>query len=58
MIGSLPSSWNVLVGEKPIKKNFNALHFTKGGPYFKQYRKSQGSKYWFNYYSKMLSGLQ
>ena len=58
MIGSLPSSWNVLVGEKIIKKNFKALHFTKGGPYFKQYRKCQGSKYWFNYYSKMLLGLE
>ena len=58
MIGSLPSSWNVLVGEQIIKKNFKALHFTKGGPYFKNYQNCQGSKYWFNYYSKMLSGLE
>ena len=58
MIGALPSGWNTLIGEQSIKKNFKALHYTKGGPYFKKYRRCQGSKYWFMYRDKMLSGLE
>ena len=48
-IGSLPKNWNVLVGEQKIPKKINALHFTLGGPYFKNYSKCPGSKYWFKY---------
>ena len=48
-IGSLPKNWNVLVGEQKIPKKINALHFTLGGPYFKNYSKCSGSKYWFKY---------
>lgn len=47
LIGSLPKRWNVLVGEQKIPKNFSALHFTRGGPYFKKYRKSPMSSLWF-----------
>ena len=49
LIGSLPKTWNVLVGEQKIPKKFNALHYTLGGPYFKKYSKCAGSKYWFEY---------
>jgi lipopolysaccharide biosynthesis glycosyltransferase len=52
-IGSLPKSWNVLVGYDKIPKNFKALHYTEGGPYFKKYRNSLGSKYW-HYYRKLI----
>lgn len=51
-IGSLPPVWNCLVGEQKIKKNYKALHFTLGGPYFKKYRYCYGSKIWF-YFKKL-----
>jgi lipopolysaccharide biosynthesis glycosyltransferase len=54
LIGSLPSSWNVLVGYQKIPKKFNALHYTKGGPYFKEFRSSPGAKYWLNHYKDLL----
>ena len=49
MIGSLPSNWNVLVGEQKIPKKINALHYTLGGPYFKKHSKCQGANFWFKY---------
>lgn len=58
MIGSLPASWNILIGEQKLKKNFKALHYTKGGPYFKRYRNCEGSEHWFFYKNKALVGLQ
>lgn len=53
-IGSLPKEWNMLVGEQKIKKNFKALHYTLGGPYFKKYSKSSYAKYWFRLRDEML----
>jgi hypothetical protein len=58
LIGSLPKAWNVLVGEQKIPKNFKSLHYTVGGPYFKKYRKSQGSNFWFKYKKIMEQGLE
>ena len=54
LIGSLPNSWNILVGYQTIPKKFNALHYTKGGPYFKETRNCLGAKYWFKYYKNLL----
>jgi len=54
LIGSLPSSWNVLVGYQKIPTKFNALHYTKGGPYFKEFRSSPEAKYWLNHYKDLL----
>jgi hypothetical protein len=54
LIGSLPGSWNVLVGYQKIPTKFNALHYTKGGPYFKEFRSSPGAKYWLNHYKDLL----
>ena len=54
-IGSLPSNWNVLVGYQKIPKYFNALHYTKGGPYFKEFKNSSGSKYWHFYKNLLLN---
>ena len=53
-IGSLPKEWNMLVGEQKIKKNFKALHYTLGGPYFKKYSKSPYAKYWLRLRDEML----
>lgn len=54
LIGSLPSNWNILVGEQKIPKVINALHYTLGGPYFKKHSKCTGSSYWFKYKKQIL----
>ena len=54
LIGSLPNSWNILVGYQKIPKKFNALHYTKGGPYFKESKNCSGAKYWFKHYKDLL----
>ena len=54
LIGSLPKSWNVLVGYQKIPKKFHALHYTKGGPYFKEFRNSLGARYWLKHYKDLL----
>lgn len=53
-IGALPKTWNVLVGEQNIPRNFQALHFTLGGPYFKKFNKTKGSNYWLKLMKEML----
>lgn len=58
LIGSLPKEWNILVGEQKIPKNFKSLHYTVGGPYFKKYRRSLGSNFWFKYKKIMEQGLE
>ena len=58
LIGALPRQWNVLVGEQKIPKDFKSLHFTVGGPYFKKYKKSSGSNFWFKYKKIMEQGLE
>ena len=36
-IGKLPLEWNWLVGHYPYTENVRAVHYTEGGPYFKDY---------------------
>ena len=52
-IASLPKEWNILCGYQKIPINFKALHFTKGGPYFKEYSNGPGAKHWFSYKKKI-----
>jgi len=54
-IASLPKEWNILCGYQKIPINFKALHFTKGGPYFKEYSKGPGAKYWFSFKKKLFN---
>ena len=49
-IGSLPLTWNWLVGEYDYNVMANNVHFTLGGPYFKGYENSDYAKEWFNVY--------
>jgi hypothetical protein len=49
LIGSIPRTWNILVGYDKIPKKFNALHYTSGGPYFKEFESLESSKYWHEY---------
>ena len=55
LIGSLPKNWNILVGEQKIPKKINALHYTLGGPWFKEHSKCVGSSHWFKYKKQLIS---
>jgi lipopolysaccharide biosynthesis glycosyltransferase len=51
LIGSIPLEWNWLVGEYPYKKEVHNIHFTEGGPYFKEYKNTEYANEWFNIYN-------
>jgi len=51
LIGSIPLEWNWLVGEYPYKKDVYNIHFTEGGPYFKDYKNTEYANEWFNIYN-------
>ena len=55
-IGSLNPEWNWLVGwyEEPKDGSPKAIHFTEGGPWFKEYRRCQYHKVWKKYLKEML----
>lgn len=54
LIGEIPLEWNWLVGEYPYKDNVKNIHFTEGGPYFKEYENCQYSKEWYKIYNEMI----
>ena len=49
-IGELPLEWNWLVSEYDYNKNAKNVHWTLGGPYFKDYAKSDYADEWFDIY--------
>ena len=51
LIGSIPLEWNWLVGEYPYKKDVHNIHYTEGGPYFKDYKNTEYANEWFNIYN-------
>jgi lipopolysaccharide biosynthesis glycosyltransferase len=51
LIGSIPLEWNWLVGEYLYKKDVHNIHFTEGGPYFKDYKNTEYANEWFNIYN-------
>jgi lipopolysaccharide biosynthesis glycosyltransferase len=50
LIGNIPLEWNWLVGEYPYKKDVHNIHFTEGGPYFKDYKNTEYADEWFKVY--------
>jgi lipopolysaccharide biosynthesis glycosyltransferase len=52
LIGELPLEWNWLVGEYNYKEDVKNVHYTKGGPYFKDYKGCDYNLDWFNYYNE------
>ena len=50
LIGSLPLTWNWLVSEYDYNPKANNVHFTLGGPYFKEYKDCDYSHEWFTLY--------
>ena len=51
-IGTLPKTWNWLIGEYDYNPLANNVHFTLGGPYFKDYKECDYATEWFNVYEE------
>lgn len=45
-IGSLPLAWNWLVGEYEYNPDAKIIHYTRGGPYFADYKDSDYADDW------------
>ena len=51
-IGEIPMEYNCLVGHYDCK-NAKALHYTNGGPWFKEYKNSEKSIEWWTIYENL-----
>ena len=51
-IGTLPKTWNWLIGEYDYNPLANNVHFTLGGPYFKDYKECDYATEWFSVYEE------
>jgi hypothetical protein len=54
-VGSLPLEWNWLVGEYEPNPNAKILHYTNGGPWFRDYQDCDHAKDWLDEHTKMTS---
>ncbi len=54
LIGEIPHSWNHLVGYDQYSDEVDNVHFTEGGPYFREYRDCDYSKDWIAMRDRML----
>ena len=54
LIGDIPLEWNWLVDEPGYeeKDDVKNLHYTKGGPYFKEYKDCGYSEIWFDHFKE------
>jgi hypothetical protein len=52
LIGELPIEWNWLADEYEYKKDVKNIHYTEGGPYFKDYKNTDYAIDWFNDYKE------
>jgi len=52
LIGEIPLEWNWLVGEYNYKEDVKNVHYTKGGPYFTDYKVCDYNLDWFNNYNE------
>ena len=48
LIGKIDEEWNWLVGEYEHNPNAKLVHYTEGGPYFKNYKHCDYSEEWFD----------
>ena len=52
LIGKVDEEWNWLVGEYEKNPNAKLVHYTEGGPYFKNYKHCDYADEWFNTYNE------
>jgi hypothetical protein len=57
-VGELSPKWNYLVGEDQEVSDPKLIHYTLGGPYFKEFRDCEYSKEWFDAKARMLACAQ
>jgi hypothetical protein len=57
-IGELPRGWNHLVGVYDHDPDASLVHYTEGGPYFKDYAEVDYADEWFAARERMLSVAQ
>jgi len=55
LIGALPAGWNHLVGYDPHRADASLLHYTIGGPWFKEYEGTEYAADWFAEKERMLA---
>jgi hypothetical protein len=53
LIGSLPLEWNWLVGEYPPNAEAKLLHYTLGGPWFRETRHCDHAEAWLDEWNHM-----
>jgi len=54
-IGSIPETWNYLVGEYPHRDDAALVHYTLGGPYFAEYRDCDYAQEWFDERDRLMT---
>lgn len=52
-IGEIDKDWNHLVGEQPENPNAKLVHFTRGGPWFQEYKDCEFASEWNEEYRLM-----
>ena len=52
LVGKIDEEWNWLVGEYEKSNNAKLVHFTEGGPYFKNYKHCDYAEEWFDTYKE------
>tara|TARA_R100001530_G_scaffold3596_5_gene5293 strand:- start:15043 stop:15729 length:687 start_codon:yes stop_codon:yes gene_type:complete len=57
-IGNLSQDWNHLVGEYPYNPDAKLVHWTVGGPYFKEYAHCDYADEWVTEFAEMTNCLQ
>lgn len=52
-IGCIPEGWNFLVESDFAEKKPELIHYTRGGPYFREFKYCPYSEEWWQMYGKM-----
>jgi lipopolysaccharide biosynthesis glycosyltransferase len=55
LIGELPRAWNHLVGYDAPRRDASLVHYTIGGPYFKEYADCEYAAEWWEERARMLA---
>ena len=53
LIGELPLQWNWLAEEYEWTPDVKNIHYTEGGPWFKEYATTDYAEDWFKYYEEI-----
>jgi hypothetical protein len=56
-IGKLPTTYNWLVGEYEANPDAKILHYTRGGPWFREYQQCDHAQEWFDELERAVPSL-